>query len=109
MNTINVPVDDLRDLLVGMSDYIEMTKEASKPSVSPSKVEDAIYALCENGLLSVEKRAKLIDDIRVNPDTICELIEKLATRVGPSSLGDSDSMKTDGRDAERSFMEFCLL
>jgi hypothetical protein len=111
MSNITLPKEEFVSLLEGVSKYIEMTKEASNTishNIDSSNLEGAIYSLCSNGLLPIEKRAQIIDDIKDDPNKICTLIEKLASRVGPSSLGDSDSTETDGRDASSIFEQFCL-
>ena len=107
---VKVEKQALAGLLQGVRNYISLTKEASAPaaSVDGSRVEEAIFALCENGLLPIQKRAEVIEGISQDPNRLCELLEKLASRVGPSSLGGGDTETVSGEDPELSFVDFCV-
>ena len=99
----------LLTLLKNTKDYISMTKEASaRSTVEDSRVEEAIYSLCESGLVPLQKRAQVIDGILEDPNRLCDLLEKIASKVGPSTLGGGDSHTPDTNDAELSFVDFCI-
>ena len=114
MNNVSLPVEDLTNLLIGMSKYIGMTKEASvrqstnEDTLDGSRLENAVEALCAQGLMAVEKRASVIESIQIDPNKICDLLEKIASRAGPSALGASDTESSDGSDPDADFEVFCL-
>ena len=106
MSFVKVDKEALASFLGGVKNYVGLTKEAKV--VSDSRVEEAVYSLCESGLLPIQKRAEVIDGILQDPNRICDLLEKLASRVGPSSLGGGDTATVSGEDPELSFVDFCV-
>lgn len=109
MSTITLPKAEFINVINNVLNYIDMTKEASHaPTVDRSMVESAVYSLCEHGLMPVEKRASTVEALSSDPNKMCELLEKLAHRVGPNSLGGGDEHQTAGSDPESDFVSFCI-
>ena len=97
---------ELIGLLQGVSSYIEMTKTAAAPAMDSPRLEKAIGTLCDQGILLQEKRAQIIDSIQRDPNKMCDMLEKLASKVGSASLGAGDNNEVDPAGDE--FAEFCL-
>lgn len=109
MSTVKLPKAELMNVFQDVLNYIDMTKEASSsPTVDRSQVESAVYSLCQNGLMPVEKRAATVESLSRDPNKMCELLEKLASRIGPNSLGGGDELQTAGTNPEDDFVSFCI-
>lgn len=106
---VSLPAQEFGAFLKAVSSFIEMSKEASAaPTITHSRIDTVVDTLCAEGLIPTEKRAATADALRADPNKLCDLLEKLAKKTGPSSLGEGDVYNNDGGDASLAFAEFCV-
>ena len=109
MKTVTLPVSEFASFLKSVSAYVDMTKEANAaPSFDSAKIDKVVNILCTEGFIPEEKRAHTLSSLKANPSKICDILEKLAKKAGPSSLGEADSYNISTGDAGSAFVDFCL-